>query len=206
VGDSPLMKVDLHVHTSERSGCARSTEEDQIRAAIKSGLDAIVITDHERLVPQDRLNALNAKYTPFWILSGIEIRFGVEDVLVLGVQDSAMEHRPWSYPELHAFVEERGGLLAIVHPFRYQDHIALDLDRCPPHALELHSHNIPPQADPRIREVAGRLDVPMVSNSDAHHTSAIGDHYNVLEEEPENEAELMAMLKVGAFEHVEPTD
>lgn len=202
--DASPTRVDLHVHTSERSGCARSTEEQQIHAAIANGLDAIAITDHERLIPQDHLELLNAKYAPFRILSGIELRFGVEDVLVVGIHDPALEFRSWSYPELHAFVEERGGLLVIAHPFRYHDHIALDLDRYPPHALELHSHNVPPQASPHIRKAAEQLGVPMLSNSDAHHTSAIGDHYNLLNGKPGDEATLIARLKAGAFERVKP--
>jgi len=45
------MKIDLHVHTTERSLCADSSEQEQILTAIERGLDAIVITDHGRLVP-----------------------------------------------------------------------------------------------------------------------------------------------------------
>jgi hypothetical protein len=41
---SSKVKVDLHVHTQERSPCARASEDEQIQAAIAAGLDAIFIT------------------------------------------------------------------------------------------------------------------------------------------------------------------
>ena len=198
------MNIDLHVHTLERSYCARSSEEDHIRAAIARGLDAIAITDHDRLVPSERLADLNARYAPFRVFGGIEVNSGSEHLLVLGVHDSALEDETWTYPDLHAFVEARGGFLALAHPFRFHDYIGADVERFPPHALELCSHNTPRQAEPRIRALATRLGVPLLSNSDAHHTSEIGVYYNVLDGEPEDEETLVTMLKTGMFTCVVP--
>ncbi len=112
------MKIDLHVHSKERSVCGRASEEEQIRAAIDAGLDAIVFTDHHRLISAERLQQLNEKYAPFRIFGGIEITLDGEDVLILGVQDPALESMNWSYPSLHAFVRARGGFIALAHPFR----------------------------------------------------------------------------------------
>ena len=52
------MKIDFHVHSSERSACGGASEESQIQAAIVAGLDAIVFTDHQRLVSEYRLSFL----------------------------------------------------------------------------------------------------------------------------------------------------
>jgi histidinol phosphatase-like PHP family hydrolase len=193
------MKIDLHVHTRERSSCAYSSTEQMIRAAIDSGLEGIVISDHDRLVPAEHLSILNAKYAPFRVFGGVEVTLAGEHVLVLGVQDDLLERRWWSYPDLHAFVEERGGLLALAHPFRINGRIELDVERFPPHAIEVHSHNTPLRAEPAIRAVAAALDVPLLSNSDAHHSGEIGAFYNELDAAPEDVGALVTLLKTGAF-------
>ncbi|MGC9394990.1 MAG: PHP-associated domain-containing protein [Anaerolineae bacterium] len=194
------MKIDLHVHSSERSTCARSREKEQIQAAIACGLDAMVFTDHGRLVPQTHLDAQNRKYAPFRIFGGIEITVEErEDVLVLGVHDSALESRMWTYPELHTFLRRRGGWLAIAHPFRYRPTIDVDLERYPPDALEVCSMNVPRGERDRIREIAARLGIEVVCNSDAHVTESLGVAYNCLDEIPADEADLVRLLRSGAF-------
>ena len=79
------MRIDLHVHSSQRSGCARSTEAEQIAAARRRGLDALAFTDHHRLVPPEHLERLNDLHAPFRIFSGIEIEVAEEHLVVLGV-------------------------------------------------------------------------------------------------------------------------
>jgi len=205
------MKIDLHVHTRERSSCARSSTEEMIRAAIDSGLEGLVITDHDRLAPREHLAYLNAKYAPFRIYGGIEVTTHGEHILVLGLDDEEpdvqqrLERTWWAYPDLHDFVVERGGFLAVAHPFRFnRARIGIGVDRFPPHALEVYSHNTPRRAEAEIREVAATLNVPLLSNSDAHHTSDIGAHYNVLDEEPKDTEALIRMLREGAFGLVAP--
>ena len=131
------MKIDLHVHTLERSPCAVSSEEEQILTAIARGLDALVFTDHARLVPSEHIEALNRRYAPFRIFGGTEITVREkEDLLVVGVHDPALETQTWTYPELHAFVRDRGGWLALAHPFRYHPEIVIDVAQYLPDALE----------------------------------------------------------------------
>jgi predicted metal-dependent phosphoesterase TrpH len=195
------MKIDLHVHARERSACSVASEEDQIRAALRAGLDALAFTDHHRLAPASRLKALNERYAPFRVFSGIEISTDGEDVLVLGLHDIALEDEDWAYPDLHAFVRERGGFLVLAHPYRYHPDLSLDVERCPPDAVEGRSSNILPVNEARIRSLAARLGVPMLCNSDAHSTKWIGSHYNVLDaaptDKPESERDVLARLCAG---------
>lgn len=197
------MKIDLHVHTLERSSCAVSSEEEQILTAIARGLDAIVITDHARLVSPEHIEALNRQYAPFRIFSGVEITVQErEDVLVLGIHDPVLETRKWTYPELHAFARRHGGWLAIAHPFRYRPTIDVDLERYPPDALEACSMNVPRGERQHIREIAGRLRIPVVCNSDAHVTQSLGVAYNDLHETPADEVALIHLLRSGTFDGV----
>jgi predicted metal-dependent phosphoesterase TrpH len=193
------MKIDLHVHSSERSACGKAPEEDQVRAAIRAGLDAVVFTDHHRQTPQERLDDLNRRYAPFRVFGGVEITTDGEDVLVLGVRDAALEEAKWSYPDLHTFVRARGGFIAMAHPFRYHAQIQLDLDRYPPDAIELHSINTSSARQDQISAVAARLGIPTLCNSDAHTTDALGQYYNILASRPADEAALVALLKAGQF-------
>jgi predicted metal-dependent phosphoesterase TrpH len=199
------MKIDLHVHTRERSPCARSSTDEMIRAAVDRGLDGLAITDHDRLVPTEDLAYLNAKYAPFRIFGGIEVTTHGEHVLVLGIHDEALEDRWWAYPDLHAFVQARGGFLALAHPFRFsRGRLEVDVERFPPDALEVHSLNTPRRAERRIRQIAAHLDVLLLSNSDAHHRHDVGAYYSVLHREPEGIQALVGILKERAFEAVAP--
>jgi len=193
------MKIDLHVHSKERSACGRASEEEQIRAAMAAGLDAIVFTDHHRLAPLERLAELNDRYAPFRIFGGIEINTNGEDVLVLGLHDAALESSKWAYADLHAFVREHGGFIILAHPFRYHPQVTIEVERFVPDAIEVHSINTSLKAEDRIREIASRLGIPVLCNSDAHSTDALGTHYNVLERTLSDEQEIMALLRLGRF-------
>lgn len=200
------MRIDLHVHTRERSSCAHSSAEEMVRAAVHAGLDGMVISDHDRLVPPEVLNHLNAKYAPFRVFGGVEITAREEHILVLGVHDAALERMWWSYSDLYTFVEERNGFLAVAHPYRFtSDRVGVDVNRYPPHALEVYSRNTPRSAAPRIRGLANELGIPLLSNSDGHHVSDLGRYYNVFDHRVEDIDTLVAMLKRGAFEPIAPT-
>lgn len=197
---STIVKVDLHVHTRERSPCATAGEEQQIRTAIAAGLDAIFITDHHQFVPLERLDNLNRIFAPFCIFSGIEVTSQDEDFIVLGVRDPRLETPNLPYPDLHSRVREHEGFIALAHPFRFQEQINVDLERFPPDAIELHSPNTSLTHETRIRGLADRLKVPLLSNSDAHSTEKIGRYYNILDHPVTSELGLYAALKSGRFE------
>jgi histidinol phosphatase-like PHP family hydrolase len=193
------MKIDLHVHSKERSACGRASEEQQIRAAIAAGLDAIVFTDHHRLVPLERLRELNGTYAPFRVFGGIEVTTNGEDVLVLGIHDAELESSKWAYPDLHTFVRKHAGFIALAHPFRYHPQVEIEVERFVPDAIEVRSPNTPLEAEERIRAIASRLGIPVLCNSDAHTMDMLGTHYNILQESPSNEQELVTFLRSGRF-------
>jgi histidinol phosphatase-like PHP family hydrolase len=193
------LKIDLHVHASERSSCARATEEEQIRAAIAAGLDALVFTDHWKLIPLPRLEELNRRYAPFRIFNGVEVTADGEDYLVLGVRSPRLESNGWNYPDLHAFVRGQNGWLALAHPYRYHP-IPEAITRFLPDALEIHSINTPTQAQAEIRAAAQRLGLPLLSNSDSHATETLGRYFNILARWPADEADLIGLLRAGKFD------
>ena len=142
---------------------------------------------------------MNETYAPFRVFGGIEIGINQEHLLVLGINDARLVSEEWSYPELHAFCRDQGGFLVLAHPFRYRVDINLDIERYPPDALEAYSVNTPLEAAGRILDLASRLGIHTLSNSDAHSDDSIGRHYNVLNRQPADEAELIADLRRGEF-------
>jgi predicted metal-dependent phosphoesterase TrpH len=190
------MKIDLHVHTSERSACGKASEEDQIRRAIEVGLDGIVFTDHGKLAPEGWLNKLNQDYFPFRIFSGIEISL-VEDFLVIGLHDHELELAQWTYSELHEYVHEKGGYFILAHPFRFHPHIFEEIDQLPPDGIEICSVNTPVSWQTCIREIAKRNKLTLFSNSDAHKEEYLGRFYNEIPGSPVMDRELVQILKDG---------
>ncbi len=195
------MKIDLHVHCSERSSCAVSDAESQIRAALENGLDALAFTDHFRLVPPDELMALNERFAPFRVYSGIEITADKEDWLVFGIQDPKIERRLWTYPDLWNFVRERQGVMILAHPFRWEPLIHVDLETYPPDGVEVRSHNTPVEREEEIIRLACQHGLALFQNSDSHH-GMIGQFYNELPGNPVDEIGLLESLR--AFKAMTP--
>jgi histidinol phosphatase-like PHP family hydrolase len=195
------MKIDLHVHSAERSRCAVSGEEEMIRAAISFGLDALVFTDHQALLPPQRAEELNERFAPFRVFRGIECSVVEgEDLVVLGADHPRLEAADLSYGELHEIVHKEGGFLILAHPFRYHETVDIDVLGRPPHAVELHSISICGRDEGRILALAKRAGARTVQDSDAHRSEHVGIFHNLLGREPRDEKELVAVLKAGLFE------
>lgn len=181
--------------------CSMATEKAMILSAIDQGLDAIVITDHHRLVPPKHLARLNEQYAPFKILSGLEITLTdtYEDVLVLGIQDSILETKNFTYVELHHLVKKKNGFMVLCHPFRWSDHISKQAKRYPPDGIELYSTNIAQQNIPHIIEFRERYGSWLLANSDAHKEWDIGLYYNELSQTVHTEKDLLECLRHGQY-------
>lgn len=199
------MKVDLHVHTSELSVCGQSSAKDQIEAAIKRGIDAIFLTDHNKLFPQDKLDLLNETYAPFKVFQGIEVTLAqeseVEHILVLGVHDKSLESQDWNYKRLYKFVKENNGYLAIAHPFRYRSILLQqdDVKKYVPDAIELFSVNAGKDKEQMRLDFAKEIGCHLLTNSDSHHTDTVAGYVNLLENFVDTEEEILNQLKKGKY-------
>lgn len=193
------MKIDIHVHSAERSACARSGEEEVIRASAGAGLDAVFFTDHDRLVPPGRLYELNEKYRPFKIFGGIEVSAGKEHILVLGLDAPELESAgSWTCRELVRFASRMQGFTVLAHPYRYappDEEVFLS----PPDAVEFRSSNINPENEGLILSAAGRMGCSAVCSSDGHRAENAGMFFVELEERVADEAEAISLMKEGRF-------
>ncbi len=190
-----IYKLDLHVHAAERSACATSYEEEQIRSAIAAGMHAMAFTDHHAQMSEHRMAELNRKYSPFVIYTGIEVTADREDWLVWGVRDPQLQRTDWHYPELADYVRRQGGFIALAHPYRYAIAVQVNVEACPPDGIELQSFNTPAHREQDINKLAERLGLKRLKNSDAHSTSRVGKYWNELPALPVDDAALVEALK-----------
>ncbi len=135
------MKVELHAHTSESSGCGRMPGAELVERYAAAGYDTIVVTDHlqgrkgENISLEEyakgRLKGYRAARAAgeklgLNVLLGSEIRFpsGDEDILIYGVCD---EDIPWltavveadvGYECMYKLFHARGLIVVQAHPFR----------------------------------------------------------------------------------------
>ena len=107
--------VDLHMHTFPASKCASSSVDDMIQEAIRIGLDAVCLTDHNYLWSPDEVNNLMEKHG-LLIFSGNEIVTDQGDVLVFGFREDIQG--VIKLAELKKMVDEVGGFISAAHPFR----------------------------------------------------------------------------------------
>jgi predicted metal-dependent phosphoesterase TrpH len=202
------MRVDLHVHTSERSLCATSPVAEQLAAAVRSGLDAVAITDHHELTTADERERWQEEHPGLLVLPGIEITLDseYEDILVIGLDHVELARGHWSWPDLRDFVRERGGLTILAHPFRYAPQLGIDLASDPPDAIEVWSTNTQPRHAAEIRQLARRYGIPVVSNSDAHSSRSLGGYANRLDGPAATAAEVLAAIRTARFTPERPVD
>jgi predicted metal-dependent phosphoesterase TrpH len=195
------MRVDLHLHTSEHSGCAMSSAVDQLAAAVAAGLDAVAVTDHHTLSTPRERELWRELFPDLLVLPGIEITLDAEyeDILVIGLDDPELARGSWSWPDLRAFVHERGGLTILAHPMRFSPEIGIDIEQEPPDAMEAWSSNVSGKMSHRIRSLARLLRIPVVANSDAHLTADVGRWANRLEETVKTGEEILAAIREGRF-------
>jgi len=159
------MKVDFHVHTN-RSIDAVHSPRLMVKGAKKTGLDAIVITDHNRLFPKREAQHLTKEFG-ILVIPGIEggniavqkhwIALGVEKQITMCRIDSIL-----------SFIKNEGGLSIAPHPqarLGYADYTELGFD-----AVES-LNGCEPDSNQRVKNSSH---IPEVGGSDAHALPMLG--------------------------------
>jgi len=141
------MRIEMHIHTSEVSPCARCTAAEAVRRCISKGYDGMVVTDHfnedasratmktKELAPwQARVDfflrghraAVAAAPAGFAVLLGMELRFmeqGINEYLVYGFDEQFLYGNEGidrlDIKKFSDIARMSGFLLAQAHPFRW---------------------------------------------------------------------------------------
>ena len=159
------MKVDFHVHTN-RSIDAVHSPRQMVKWAKRTGLDAIVITDHNRLFSKSEAQHLTREFG-ILVIPGIEggniaiqkhwIALGIDRQITNGRIDSILSS-----------IRHNGGLSIAPHPHTrlgYADYANLGFD-----AVESLNGSEPDSN----RQVKNTGRIPEVAGSDAHALPMLG--------------------------------
>lgn len=195
--------IDLHCH-SWFSGDGVSTPESLIESARKKGLNGFALTDHNTcdgcryLLDKGLVREDGLPVDDFVVIPGVEVTTAEGHLLCLGVILPYLKGVPAL--EVCQITHELGGLVIPPHPydlFRAGIRESV-LDTLPLDGLEVfNSATTLKRYNKKAFEYAQRRKLPMTAASDAHHESAIGTAYTILDAPEFSVKGLLNQIKVG---------
>lgn len=189
------VKVDLHVH-SVYSADSLITLEELVFYAKKRGLDAVAVTDHNRVDGALKM----ARETDFLIIPGTEVNSSDGHIVALNVQE--VIPRDLSAEETVERIHGAGGIAIVCHPFAMfkgslGNHVSGKFD-----AIETINASASPfkRSVRKAEAVAARFKLPRVAGTDAHYAPAVGYAYTLVDAE----LNVDAIVKAIAAGHCQP--
>ena len=180
MADPVTVRVDPHVH-SAASYDGRDPPELLLEQAAAVGLDAIVVTDHDRIEASLRAAELAPEYGLVGI-PGAEISTAHGHLLGIGIEELPDPGRPMD--ETVEAVRALGGVAVVPHPFQRTRHgarkrvlDAIDLDGIETYNAWLFTgyRNL------RARAFAHRNGLTSLAGSDAHSVTTVGRAFTEME-------------------------
>lgn len=179
----------LHTHYSYDSLVSPSS---LIKRAIKVGLSAIVVTDHNTIRGGLRARE-TAMGTPLEVFVGTEIRTDLGDIIGLFVEE---EIRSREYNRVIDEIKGQGGIVYLPHPFaRHTKLERMNLGRM--EVIEAFNGRQNRSQNERALELAKDIKRPVVGGSDAHILYEIGTVRNCTDAPLETEEDLRRAILVS---------
>ena len=167
------MIIDLHTHTTKYSMCSIISPDDLASAYIKKGVDAICITEHNRLWNEKEQSELVKKYqSKIKIFFGMEVDTEIGHILVFGGKFTKNDGTI-SIKKLLKEIDRKSTALIWAHPFRWEKifptktllnkEFLSNFD-----AVELYNGNLSPQIQENTKEKLADFDIKLTGASDTH--------------------------------------
>ncbi|KJR40464.1 PHP domain-containing protein [Candidatus Magnetoovum chiemensis] len=172
------LKIDSHIHTWPKSSCSIMSPEQAVRAAIRAGLDAMVITEHDNIWSDYELNGLREQFdAQIRIFAGVEVACREGHFLVLGINDNRNIYFDMPAKELISFAHKNLAAVIVAHPYRYSIENGdisynLDID-----GVEIDSNNTNAHTRPLAEKLADHKNIFRLISSDAHEIDVVGKYY-----------------------------
>ena len=212
----PKIIIDMHIHTTRGASDSGLNPEDLASEAIRRGLTAVHISEHDRLWDRHTLEDYRRRHSDLVVCNGMEVSTDMGHILCLGLKEYVGGIRHLA--TLRRVADEQGAFLIVAHPFRhYFDPVYFRRQGKEPFTLT------PKEAAAKLpvfqlvnavevlngantlREnlfalrVAQALGKQGTGGSDAHSTQGIGVFCTVLEREASRQQEVLAELHAGRF-------
>ncbi len=187
-----IVKADLHVH-SMYSPDSQITPRDLVYYAKRRGLNAVAITDHNRV---EGALKIAKETTDFFIIPGTEVSSAQGHIVGLNVRE--VIPKGLSESETVDRIHAAGGLAIACHPFALfkgslQKNISAKFD-----AVETINARAFPfsRSCRKAEEAAKRLGLSRVAGTDAHYAPQVGYGYTLIDAELDAE-DIVAAIAAG---------
>ena len=215
---------ELHMHTSDTSGCGKSPAADMVAAYKQKGFTGVVVTDHLMNVqshaePETDWNrrvekqlagyyaALEAgEKLGLTVYCGWELTYqdNAEDYLTLGLSPQFLYDHPWleryDIEKYRDAVHAAGGILVRAHPYRRAWYIKkpyVEREGIADAIEVFNGGNSSQEENDMALAYAQKHNMPMTGGSDAHHVDETARGYIALEKKAESYAELCEAIRTG---------
>ncbi|MEZ6140052.1 MAG: CehA/McbA family metallohydrolase [Zavarzinella sp.] len=192
------MKFDLHMHTCRYSPDSVIDPYELVEHAVRIGLDGIVLTEHDRLWPEDELDELRSYAPRLTILGGVEVTGKQGDVLCYGIQSLDYLPKGIHWVDLCQEVHRQGGVCVAAHPFRWEQGFDIICEKYQPEldGMEMMSNNMFPEV--RAKAAAYAMQQPrfaQLGNSDAHELFVLGRCFTMMKTPVKNNEDLILAIQ-----------
>ena len=207
--------IDMHLHTTRGASDSGLSPDDLMREARRRGLNAVHISEHDRLWDRHALAQFRGQHTDLLVANGMEVSTEMGHILTLGLKEYVGGIRQAEM--LRRVADEQGAFMIVAHPFRhYFDPVYFrrqgkePFTLTPEQAAKLPVFQLVDAVEVlnganTLREnlfalrVAQTLGKPGTGGSDAHSTQGIGIYCTVFEHDAASQDELLAELHAGRF-------
>lgn len=189
----------MHVHTTAYSSCAEMSPREMAERARQVGLDGIVITEHNAIWSDEEIVGLRGRFPDLAFFRGVEVSAKGHHVLLYGLTDLTGFEAGMPVKKVVALAHGRGAVAVWAHPLQHSltpdpEAMQAGFDAC-----ETRSINIDRLERDKYRQLAGRLGIPEVANSDAHHTLTLGAYGTRFSMPIHDEKDIAEAIRQGAF-------
>jgi len=175
--NAPSFRADLHLHTSHSKDSLSSPREVLV-AAVKKGLGAVAITDHDEISGAlEAAKIARKEGLSLQVIVGEEVGTDEGDLLVYFAKKRIA---PAPLAAVLAEVKRQGAICCAAHPFDFARH-GINLAKLPArelsgiHAIEaLNARASVASQNSSAEKFAQENGKPILAGSDAHHPSEVG--------------------------------
>lgn len=203
------MKIELHLHTTRYSGCARNSPEEMLARLVELDYDAVFLTEHDAVWPVESLRQLQRQWPEIRIFPGLELTLynsrGFCHLLILGATEP--EFLDIGDPgDALSCAREKNYPTILAHPYRWEGAADMLEKGHYPDAMECSTPNVLPLQAVMAQVTAGEMHIPVVNTGDAHGVDFLGKYWIETENPLEHPAQLREIFLQGRYKNCSADD